>query len=55
MFDRYISDAKNEVKYLSGKNKSKKEKRVLPKAGKYEVKDLENLEKKVQTYQGGLK
>lgn len=54
MFDRFIQkDKANDISYLSGKGKKKKE-RVLPKAGSYTSKDLENT-KKVLTYQGGLK
>jgi len=52
MFERYIQDGKD-PKYLSGKNKKKKEPRTLPKAGSYSVKDLENLKKKVLMHQGG--
>ena len=53
MFDRFIQIKDEEPKYLGGKNKKKK--RVLPKAGSYTVKDLEEPKKKVATYQGGLK
>ena len=52
MFERYIQDGKD-PKYLSGKDKKKKEPRTLPKAGSYSVKDLEDLKKKVLMHQGG--
>jgi len=53
MFERYIQDGRD-PKYLSGKKKEKKE-RVLPKAGSYSVKDLEQLKKKVPMYRGEAK
>lgn len=53
MFERYIQDGRD-PKYLSGKKKEKKE-RVLPKAGSYSVKDLEQLKKKVPMYKGEAK
>ena len=46
---RFIQEPRKKEK----SKKEKKEERVLPKAGSYTAKDLENA-KKLQTYQGGL-
>ena len=55
MFERFIQ---NDISpnYLSGKGKKKeaKKERVLPKAGSYTVKDIEEVKKKMPTYQEGL-
>ena len=45
---RYIQEPRS-------KEKKKEKLRTLPKPGSYAVKDLEDLKKKVLTYQGGRK